>query len=242
MRTIITTIVVLLLFKTTSTCQVDLQSWTKSDRENLFQDCLSHLSKYKGTLQEQKESISLCYLEKITEKYSKNDFSNKIEVETKRIKESLITECSKNLGISLNSELVEDPVAKKEEPQKVESVTDLICKKENLIGKWKADANFTLEFHKDGRFVMQYLSPTLNEVTYNRIINDVKTGDYFVDEKGIVTMVYSWNEEILRVFKENKVQKYTATYAYKVSTFTKDYFKLENITIPESVRQFNRVE
>jgi hypothetical protein len=242
MRNLISTIAFFLCVKTICFSQNDFQAWTKADRENLYEDCLSYITKYKSTTQDQRESISLCYLEKVTEKYGKNDFSSKIEIELKRIKESIITECSKNLGIALNIEVKEEPVVKKEEPKKEEPVKEMICKKENLIGKWKADANYTLEFQKDGRFVLQYLEPTYSEVRYNRIVNDVKTGDFFVDEKGIVTLVYLWNEEILKVFKDNKIQKYTATYAYKVLTFSKDYFKLENITVPESPRQFNRIE
>lgn len=217
-------------------------AWTKADRESLYEDCLSYISKYKSTSKDQRESIALCYLDGISSKYRKNDFAAKIDIEIKRIREAVITECSKNLGITLSTEVKEEPVVKKEEPKVPEQTNKDICRKENLIGKWRSDANYTLEFQKDGRFVLQYLEPTYGEVTYDRIVNDMKTGDYFVDEKGIVTLVYFWNEEIIKLFKDNKIQKYTKTCSYKVITFSKDYFKFENITNPEPPRQFNRIE
>lgn len=78
--------------------------WTKTDRNNLYEDLVSEISKYKMLSQEQKESIGLCCLETISSKYSKTEYSNKIDIELKRIKESSIDQCAKNIGLQLKVE------------------------------------------------------------------------------------------------------------------------------------------
>jgi len=75
--------------------------WTKSDRNNLYEDVLADLGKYKVLTNEQRESIGLCCLESITSKYSKETYLSKIEIEVKRIKSSTIDQCSKNIGVEL---------------------------------------------------------------------------------------------------------------------------------------------
>lgn len=160
-----------------------------------------------------------------------------------KIVESRIKLDSDNIYIDFPSNRFKYESKSYKKPKKHEVNQDIVFKKENLIGKWKADENFTIEFKKNGKFLIKYLLPTYSEKSfYSRIIDDVKTGDYLVDEKGIVTMVYVWKEKTVRVFKDSEIKKYTATYSYKVSTYSKDYFKFENITIPESARQFNRIK
>lgn len=83
--------------------QAQVSPWTKADRESLYNDYLSMLSKYKTVSQEQRESIALCALESTTTKYVKSDFASKIDVELKRIYESQISQCSKNIGVDLNT-------------------------------------------------------------------------------------------------------------------------------------------
>ena len=78
--------------------------WTKADRTNLYDDCMSYVTKSKNTTNDQKESISLCYIGEVTKKYTKADFNAMIDIEIKRIKEAVINQCAKNLGIDLNVE------------------------------------------------------------------------------------------------------------------------------------------
>ena len=75
--------------------------WTKADRTNLYDDCMSYVTKYKNTTNDQRESISLCYIGEVTKKYTKVDFQAMIDIEIKRIKEAVINQCAKNLGIAL---------------------------------------------------------------------------------------------------------------------------------------------
>ena len=81
--------------------------WTKEDRSNLYDEYISKLTQYKSISNEQRESISLCCLESTTLKYSKKDFSSKIEIEIKRIHESIIGQCAKNIGVELQSSPIE---------------------------------------------------------------------------------------------------------------------------------------
>lgn len=76
-------------------------TWNKNDRETLYTEYLTLLSKYNSINKEQQESIALCALESTTTKYNKTDFSSKIDIELKRIYESQISQCSKNIGVEL---------------------------------------------------------------------------------------------------------------------------------------------
>lgn len=77
-------------------------SWTKEERNNMYENYLSLISsKNKEITKDQKESLALCAMNSTCEKYSKYDFSSKIEVETKRIYDAQVELCAKNLGVSL---------------------------------------------------------------------------------------------------------------------------------------------
>ncbi len=85
-------------------------NWTKDDRNNLYSDCMSYATKYKSISSEQKESICLCYLEETTKKYIKSDFEAKIDIEIKRIKEAMLTQCAKNIGVELTLDSKQETV------------------------------------------------------------------------------------------------------------------------------------
>ncbi|MFP5470486.1 MAG: hypothetical protein ACLGGV_02735 [Bacteroidia bacterium] len=125
--------------------------WTKDDRNNIYNECMSYIVKYQNLSTEQKESISLCYLDEITKKYTKVEYQNKIEIEIKKIRETTLTLCSKNLGIELSEVKKEDP--KKQEPKT--EVTSLTPTKEMLTGHWK-DENSELWLFETGDYKIQY--------------------------------------------------------------------------------------
>ena len=55
-------------------------TWGKSDRNLIYEECLAHLTTdYKSLSQDQRETISLCYLDEITAKYNKDDYQAKID-------------------------------------------------------------------------------------------------------------------------------------------------------------------
>ena len=95
---------------TSTNLQGQSNNWGKSDRDNLYNDCISYLSSnYKHLTNEQKETMSLCFLDQITAKYKKDEYNSKIEIEVKRLRSAVIEECAKTHGISLN--VVPEPTA-----------------------------------------------------------------------------------------------------------------------------------
>jgi hypothetical protein len=73
----------------------------------LYDEYLGIITKYKNLTSEQKESIGLCCLDATTTKYTKKDFAAKIEIEIKRIQESVIGQCAKNIGVVLETSKIE---------------------------------------------------------------------------------------------------------------------------------------
>lgn len=121
--------------------------WTKPDKELVYNDCLSYLNaNYKQLNDQQKENISVCYLQEFTKKNTKEDYQSMIEPVLKRLRSATITECAKNQGIELNSQ----PVAPPDVKSKNEAPT-----KENLVGHWK-EKNEDREFELSsmGTFTM----------------------------------------------------------------------------------------
>ena len=125
--------------------------WTKDDRNNIYNDCMGYIGKYQNLTTEQKESMSICYLDEITKKYTKKDYQNKIDIEIKKIRETTLTLCSKNLGLELSETKKEEP--KKEEPKK--ETTSSNPTKEMLTGHWK-DENSEFWLFETGDYKMQY--------------------------------------------------------------------------------------
>ncbi len=110
--------------------------WTKDDRNNIYEDAINMTAKNRTLTQEQRESIALCYLDDITKKYPKKDYYAKIDIEVKRITESTIAQCAKNIGVDLTVKKTEPiPVV---EPSKAESEKPKIAKKIN-------EGNYTIE-------------------------------------------------------------------------------------------------
>ncbi|NCX94934.1 MAG: hypothetical protein EBX41_00745 [Chitinophagia bacterium] len=77
-------------------------SWTKFDRDNIYSDVYAYLgTNYKQLTNDQRETISLCFLDEVTSKYTKESYQAKIEIELKRIRNSVIDQCAKNHGVNL---------------------------------------------------------------------------------------------------------------------------------------------
>lgn len=146
MKTILS-ILVLFLLNSVSFGQVG--TWGKSDRDNVYNDCMSFLgSNYKHLSNDQKETISLCFLDQVTSKFTKETYQAKIEVELKRLRSATIGECAKTHGIELIMPVVSA------EPQKAKSDKP---NKDNLTGHWKEkheDREFWL--NDGGNFTMMY--------------------------------------------------------------------------------------
>lgn len=197
--------------------------WTKDDRNNLYDDCVNYTTKYRNVSNEQKESLCLCYLEEITKKYAKGDFEAKIDIEVKRIKEAVLTQCAKNIGVELASasKQIEQP-EKNTEPIKPSS-TSL---RDLLIGKWKTDNSIVIEFKSDGTFIktFQFRFVTQN---YGHIEDNKSKGDWFLDEAGTLTLNEKWVEDIGN--RRVKLQGYVGTGTYKFISFGENFIKYKFI-------------
>jgi hypothetical protein len=133
--------------------------WLKDDRNNVYNDCMSNTTKYKSATEEQRQSVCLCYMDEITKKFSKSEYNSKIDIEIKRIRESTISQCSKNTGVTLTEDL---PM-----PEKVvqSEVSENIATKENLVGHWKeSDGEFWL--FETGDFKMTKFVGTTSKGTW----------------------------------------------------------------------------
>jgi hypothetical protein len=145
--------------------------WTKDDRNNIYNDCMGYIGKYQNLTTEQKESMSICYLDEITKKYTKKDYQNKIDIEIKKIRETTLTLCSKNLGLELSETKKEEP--KKEEPKK--ETTSSNPTKEMLTGHWKdklfgtSEKVFKILIFTNEKFVYQSIKSKKDTFTATRI-------------------------------------------------------------------------
>ncbi|MBS1651284.1 MAG: hypothetical protein JSU07_04660 [Bacteroidetes bacterium] len=88
-------------FLISNSLKAQSSEWTKSDRTEAYNNFMDLLTPYKILTNEQKESISLCALEDLTKKYSKSDYKAKIDIEIKRIEQSTINQCARNIGVDL---------------------------------------------------------------------------------------------------------------------------------------------
>ncbi len=219
MKTVIITLAATILFALTSKSQTS--NWSKDDRNNLYEDCISYTTKYKTINNDQKESLCLCYLDETTKKYTKSDFEAKIEIEVKRIKEALLTQCAKNIGVDLAVQPKEPVKEEVKEPIKAETPKGFITKA-TLIGKWKTDNISTIEFNDDGTY---YEKRGDNPLTPNNgfIVDGVLKGDWFLDDKGVLTIRKEWQEDV-GTFK-SKIRTYTSSFIYRFDTFNSDYLK-----------------
>lgn len=213
--------------------------WTKDDRNNIYDDCMSYITKYNFTTKEQKESISLCYISEVTKKYTKLEFQAMIDIEVKRIKESVIDQCAKNIGVDLKIQQNKEDL----EQKKVGQIKKNIPTKSGLVGKWKTADNATLEFKDDGSYIKKYLkhSPHLfidGKIDY--IYDDIIQGDWFLDDKGNLTLVMNWKVE-KGVFTV-KVQNFTFTDELKFLSYTEDYIKFQSTISGFEPEQANRIK
>jgi subtilisin-like proprotein convertase family protein len=192
------------------TINVNAQStdWTKDDRNNIYNDCMSYIGKYQNVTTEQKESISICYLNEITEKYTKKDYQNKIDIEIKKIRETTLTLCSKNLGLELSETKKEE--TKKEEAKK--ETTSSNPTKEALKGHWK-DENSEFWLFETGDYKMQYLDGKTAKGTWKIDVDQLnlyKDKLIGTSEKVFKILIFT-NEKFVYQSIRNKKETYTAT-------------------------------
>jgi len=223
-------------------------SWNKDDRNNIYEDCISYVSKFKSLTQDQRESISLCYLDEITKKYNKSEYSSKIDIELKRIKDAQLTQCAKNIGVELSNQSKAEVAQNDDVVESNNSERTSELKRENLIGKWKLDNNATIEFKKDGTYAWLNLYDKPMDNGYY-IKDKLIYGDWFLDEKARtvkLSVKYTgelWNKRLTKII--DSINYYEAEgRKYKFGDFSKDYLKIERMNkngVSETI-QGNRIE
>ena len=197
-------------------------TWTKDDRNNLYDDCLSYLTKYKNTTQEQRESVALCYLDEITNKYVKTDFQAKIDIEVKRIKDGVITGCAKNLGVALDVPLTPEKVSETKAPSDASKVNPTM---ELLTGRWKTDNGSTIEFKDGGKY---------SEINLK---GKQLSGDWFLDGKVLTISIQEAYTQLI-----TRAEKTTHTTSkYDFESFSKDFIKYTRAGVSITI-QANRIK
>jgi hypothetical protein len=213
-------------------------TWTKTDRTNLFEDCMSTITKYKNITGEQKESISLCYISEITKKYSKTEVDAMIDIEIKRTKEAMINQCSKNLGIELNSQIKGEEVVIE---KKVEELKKNVNSRELLIGSWKSSDDGVISFKEDGTFLIKYNHyQTFNSTRTYYMVGNIYKGDWFLDENEIITLKCDWQEDIGRW--KTDIQNYFGHKKFKISNISASYMKIVDENNAEGPIQCNKIK
>jgi hypothetical protein len=200
MKRIFSFLSIFVLFTTVLLAQND--DWTKDDRSNIYNDCMGYIGKFPNLTQDNKESLSLCYLDEITKKYSKKEYSLKIDVEIKKIRESTLSICAKNLGLDLSE-------YKKEEPKK--EVNSSVISKENLIGHWKDDASEFWLF-ETGDYKIQYADGKTAKGTWKLDgdqLSFYKEGFFSISEKTYKILMFTIEKFVYQSIT-NKKHTFTA--------------------------------
>lgn len=147
----------------TTTIMAQSSDWTKEDRNKLYEEAMNITAKYKNLSEDQKSTISLCYLNEVTKKYTKKELDSKISIEIERIQEATITTCAKNIGVDLN------------EAPKSSGNNEIKLSKEALLGQWYSEEFGAITFNEDNTFKRQndcsstYIVTT-NGVTLSKVV------------------------------------------------------------------------
>jgi hypothetical protein len=184
--------------------------WSKTDRNNVFEECMSAISKYKNISKEQQESLSLCFLEEITKQYSKKEYQAKIEVEINRIQQATISLCAKNIGVN-----IENTIKPEKEKRKLNEGN---FTRKDLVGVWR-DESCKIYMNEDATYLVKWDNGSskagkwwINEVkeiifeNLSRLRVTSISADEFKFEQVIVTKTNIWG-----TVKGTKTNSYTAT-------------------------------
>lgn len=181
--------------------------WTKDDRTNIYNECLSYITKYSSLTNEQKKTISKCYLEQITKKYDKKNYQNLIEVEIQDIRESTLSLCAKSAGAELSDQKKEEP---KSEPKKIE-ITEPKANKITLTGHWKDDESEFWLF-ETGDYKMVYNNGKSSKGTWkidNDLLSLFKEKFLGSSEKNFKILIFTENKFVYQSVK-SKSDTFTA--------------------------------
>lgn len=150
MKQNLTLIAIILLFNFKAIGQQNI--WTKSDRSIIYEECLAETIKYKNLTNEQRETLSLCMLDEISNKYTKQEYFAKIEIEIVRLKQSILSLCSKNLGFTLENKMINVDIDANNNTSKINEGN---FTRNDIIGVWR-DENSKFFINDDGTFLVKF--------------------------------------------------------------------------------------
>lgn len=193
--------------------KTDSKEWDRLSKEKLVKDFNRKIEEYSFLSDADKEKLSLCCINQTVNNITKVAYDAMIEIEMKQFLSSTISKCAKSSNISLE----------KTTEKNVEVATT--ASKKNIIGTWKTDQNFTITFNENGTYIKTYKETTYS-IRYNPIEGNVANGEWFLDDKGVITLNESWTEIEYKLIGEKR-WKYTESAKYSFSSIREDYFKLE---------------
>jgi len=205
---------------------VDVTSsdWTKADKEQMAKEMILYAEKYEHLTAEQREILSLCYISNVTTKKTKKEYFDMIDIELNKLKQTTFSTCAKSNTIDL-------------ENKKNASINTIT--KANLIGKWKTDQGTTVIFNENGTFTKVFHDNILVG-DYMNIENQKTSGDWFMDEAGVLTLIENWVYVETKLFK-TKLWNGSANGKFKFETLSKDYFKMSLIEGYACCKEYNKL-
>ena len=120
------------------------QDWTKSQRQELYELARNNFVLNKGLSEQQQKAIALCFMETVTKEYTSTEYHNKIDIELESIHNSIIDQCAKKMGLSLNKEKV------KEEPKNKK----LDISFSNVKGNWQGGDGSVLYLQENSKYIL----------------------------------------------------------------------------------------
>jgi hypothetical protein len=189
-------------------------NWTKEDKSKLAKSANDLLEDYQHISLSDKEKIALCFIEEITTNKTKQDYESLIEIELRQLKTATISKCSKKLGVNL------------EAPVKTEVKVEKNMR-EQIIGTWKTDQDCSIIFNENGTcirtFKEDYWTPRFTQIEGN-----VVNGEWFIDEKGILTLKENWIEIEAKLLTTKRYSGNESN-KYNFVNYSNNYFKMELI-------------
>jgi hypothetical protein len=199
--------------KEPTTVKVETKEWDRESKEKLAKDFGRKIDEYSFLSEADHELLSLCCINQTVNNMTKAAYDAMIDIEMKQFLSSTFTKCAKSNNISLDK-----PVVKAQD--EVFTVS-----KKNIVGKWNTDKNFTITFNENGTYLKTYKERTYS-IRYNPIEGNIANGEWFLDDKGVITLNESWTETEYKLIGERQ-WKYTESAKYSFTSISEDYFKIE---------------
>jgi hypothetical protein len=165
--------------------------WTKENKSVYYNEISNFLNKYENTLQE-KEKISLCFVDELSKTYSKSELDNLIDAELKKVKNDLLKKCIELSGIKL----------KKQTENKLD--------KKSISGCWQS-YDFTLCFFDNGD-----IEKRLDKGLFKK-----SRGKWFLETEKIILVMKDTKEEYKVVYFSGESLKLEEVNTKKELHFTK---------------------